>query len=359
MASPKADGLSHQHAALAVIAMVKDSLTHRKRVRPWTSYHVFFAKSDPVQGPQHTDPAVFPIHIAQEITMQPFTEFYRRIGYNIYTSDSCDWCELQTGMLLAMPFHALIHPSQRELDGLLKRSRTLGLRYPTDSVSYGFISTRPMCRTIGYDLGTLSAKARNQVRKGQANFEIAAVPHDILHREGLSLNRQTLVRQGRQDPKADPTLWDRICRACSDSEGVEVWGAFRDRQLAAYLIVVECPDAVEIVIQNSDSEQLKLCPNNALTFHVTQYYLNRSQRPLPVSYGLGSLEATASLDHFKSNMGYTLEPIKQHLYFRPCARWLLGPGTEALLRLLARTVLPQNYAVRKSLGIVTCYRSQH
>lgn len=287
-----------------------------------------------------------------------FTEFYKAIGHKTYSSVSSDWVEIQRGMLLSVPFHRIISPSESELDELIADSNVLGVRFPTAHDSYGFQSSLTMCRTIDYGMDNLTSKARNQVRKGKNNFEIRAVALSELLSDGLNLNKKTFARQKREDPKSDKNVWDKICNACFSIEGVKVFGAYYENRLAAYMIVLETPTAAEIIIQNSDSDVLNLCPNNILAYSVTNSYLSTNGVNLPVCYGLGSLEVTQSLDHFKSIMGYDFEPIKQRIVFNRKIRPFLNFGTLHILNFLQSKIFKKNYFIRKCHGLLSCYLNQ-
>ena len=128
--------------------------------------------------------------------------------------------------------------------------------------------------------------------------------------------------------------------------------------LAAYMVVLETPTAAEIIIQNSDSDLLNLCPNNILAYTVTRDYLSADGPALPVCYGLGSLEITQSLDHFKSIMGYDLESIKQRIVFNRKIRPFLNSGALHILDLLQSKLFKKNYFIRKCHGLLSCYLNQ-
>lgn len=284
-----------------------------------------------------------------------FSKYFSSIGVKLLTSASSDWCEIQRGMLISIPFHKLIDPSQKELDDLLLRSGAFALRFPTSTSNYGFNSFLTMCRDFEYGMDSLSGKARNQLRKGQKYFEIRKVTHDELIKQGLILNRKTFDRQHRSDPKADIDHWKKVCKACYDIEGISVTGAFHENILAAYMVILETGPVAEIIIQNSDTEFLKMCPNNVLTYHVTQHYLSNYT---PVCYGLGSLEQTNALNHYKESMGYQNEQIKQRIYFRASVSLIINVATLNTLLFLQHFLFKRNYLVRKTTGVIKCYLSQ-
>lgn len=288
-----------------------------------------------------------------------FYEFYSNAGFKVFTSESGEWCELQHGMLMSIPYHRLINPKLDELDHLLKISGAWGLRFPTGIENYGFLSKLEVCNHYGYDLQFLKHKFRNRVVKGEQHCEIRPVSIEVLRYEGYKLNLSTLERQNRNDPKADLKYWNRICDGLVKSKGVNILGAYFQGRLAAYVIILETPSMTEMIIQNSDSELLSYCPNNLLTYYVTKHYLAEQSNLVPICYGLGSLDDTASLDHYKMGMGYTMLPIKQRLYFRRGVRLFLRPSLLYLGELINKNIIKgRSYKLDKICAILKRYLEQ-
>lgn len=288
-----------------------------------------------------------------------FYEFYSNAGFNVYVSPSSEWCELQPGMLISIPYHRLIDPTEEELDYLLKISGAWGLRYPTEEDNYGFFSKLEICDYYGYDLQFLQHKFRNRVAKGEKNCEIRYVSIQELKTEGYRLNLCTLERQKRNDPKANMEYWHKICEGLAKTNGVNIFGAYFQGCLASYVVVLETPSMIEMIIQNSDSKLLNYCPNNLLTYYVTWYYLTNRENPVPICYGLGSLDETPSLDRYKKGMGYDMKPIKQRLYFRKGLRLFLRPSLLYLGNLVNKYIVKgRSYTLDKSCAMLKRYLEQ-
>lgn len=288
-----------------------------------------------------------------------FYEFYSNAGFNVYTSPSGEWCELKRGMLISIPYHRLISPTLEELDHLLKTSGAWGLRYPTEAENYGFSSKLEVCDHFGYDLQYLQHKFRNRVVKGQQYCEIRPVSIQELKNEGYDLNLRTLERQNRNDPKGNKEYWHKICDGLDKTNGVNILGAYFKDRLAAYVVILETSSMTEMIIQNSDTELLNYCPNNLLTYYVTWYYLTKCSTPVPVCYGLGSLDETPGLDRYKIGMGYVMQPIKQRLYFRRRVRLFLRPPLLYLGNLINKYIVKgRSYALDKSCAMLKRYLEQ-
>ncbi|MDF2948219.1 MAG: hypothetical protein K0R07_229 [Sedimentibacter sp.] len=288
-----------------------------------------------------------------------FYEFYKNAGFKVYTSQSGEWCEIQHGMLMSIPYHRLISPSAGELDQLLKISGAWGVRFPIEMSNYGFLSKLEVCDHFGYDQNFLQHKFRNRVAKGEQNCEIKTVSIQELKNEGYSLNLRTLERQKRNDPKANEEYWHKICDGLAKTSGINIFGAYFQGRLAAYVVVLETPSMAEMIIQNSDTELLSYCPNNLLTYYVTWYYLTKRSNPIPVCYGLGSLEETPGLDRYKKGMGYVMQPIKQRLHFRKEIRLFLRPWLLFLGNLINKHVVKgKSYTLDKCCAMLKRYLEQ-
>lgn len=288
-----------------------------------------------------------------------FYEFYSNAGFKVYTSQSSEWCEIQRGMLISIPYHRLINPKQEELDHLLKVSGAWGLRFPTGVGNCGFLSKLEICDHFGYELEFLKHKFRNRVVKGERHCEIRSISIQELRIEGYKLNLSTLKRQNRNDPKANLNYWHKICDGLEKSNGVNILGAYFQDRLAAYVVILETPSMTEMIIQNSDSELLSYCPNNLLTYYVTWYYLTERSNQVPICYGLGSLEDTPGLEHYKIGMGYVMQPIKQRLYFRRGVRLFLRPSLLYLGQLINKHIIKgRSYKLDKSCAMLKHYLEQ-
>ncbi len=288
-----------------------------------------------------------------------FTEFFRKAGFRVFASPSAEWIEVQPGVLLSTPYHRLINPPDEELDELIARAGAFVLRYPTEADNYGFDSHIQFCRTEGYGLEHLKRQARQQVKKGESHFIVRELADEDFVEETLQLIRKTCCRQRRHDPKEDPECWARLCDAAKNTPGAVRLGVFGEKGLAATLFILETPTAAEFIVQCSDSEMLPLGVNNVLTYHATRRYLAERNPPLPVCYGLGSLEETPSLDQYKVTMGYVLEPIKQRLYVRRGVRWLINRYTLGMLEAVGRLGFAKNYRICKATWLWRRYLEQY
>jgi len=265
----------------------------------------------------------------------PMVNFFEMLGHNIYECSDAWWYDVQPSVLLAIPYHKTIVPNDEDLMELMKKKSLKAIRYPTKLDSLGFVSNITINENKGtYNMSCLHQKARNQTRRGLENCKVEQIEFGDLAKYGLSLNESTAKRQGRKSHYTNSDYWKKYCTAAQSIEGVDAWGAFINGKLACFLIAVETENKwSEWIINHSLTELRNKYPNNALAFTVGQYYLNEKSFN-GICYGLGSLEESQPLDHFKSRMGWKIEPIKQRLIFSPKVKFVFSLAKEPCLKLL-------------------------
>lgn len=283
-------------------------------------------------------------------------EFFERLGHKIIISPSAVWYDIQPRVLLSFPFNRIIQPPQDEIDALMRNYSAKALRYSTALNEFGFFSNIVINTNVDYDLVHQHQKARNQTRRGLENNKVEPIDFEYLIEHGLPLNEDTAIRQGRESQYADSVYWRKYCLAAKDVPGVSAWGAFVEGHLAAFLIAVECDNWVEWIVNHSSTNLRDKYPNNALVFCAAQYFF-REKKCKGICYGLGSLEETHELDHFKQRMGWELKPVKQRLVFsskfKMVANWTPQWALQG-----AKLIFPKSYTVRKASAMIQHYREQ-
>lgn len=287
----------------------------------------------------------------------PMVEFFERLGHEVIRSENAWWYDAAPQVLLSLPYYRLIEPGEEEVDELLHKHKLRAIRYPTTLESYGFMSNITVNTDKNYDMSNLHQKARNQTRRGLENCVIEPVDFDYLIEHGLSLNQDTARRQERESQYADPDYWRKYCQAAKAVEGVSAWGAFVEGKLASFIISIEAEgNWREWVVNHSSTELRNKYPNNALAFTAAQHFFQK-EKCEGICYGLGSLEDTTYLDHFKGRMGWTIQPIKQRLIFSKKFRLTFSFAQEPCLWILNK-IFPKNYTVRKTSAMIRLYRQQ-
>jgi hypothetical protein len=283
-------------------------------------------------------------------------EFFERLGHKIIQSRSAWWYDVQPGVLLSFPYYKLVESTEEETTRLMYEHKPRALRFPTALENFGFVSNLALNTKTDYDLADQHQKARNQTRRGLENCKVEQIDFNFLMDKGLELNRETAERQGRKSHYAKPDYWRKYCQAAKETAYVNSWAAFVKGNLASFLIAIEVDDWVEWIVHQSSTRFLKVYPNNALIYTAAQHFF-KERGCKGICYGLGSLEQTSHLDHFKQRMGWTLEPIKQRLIFSKNMQIALSLAREPFLKILGK-FFPKNYTARKAIAMIRLYHQQ-
>ena len=252
-----------------------------------------------------------------------YAKYCRLVGYRVEETPHGIWIGLRSGFFNRVPACETTPPSEAELRTLFRRHPTLGVHYGAIPGSRGKASHNFFVRNPDYDLKDLQKKARQYVRRGLENCRVRRIGFDELHRLGLPLNLDTLARQRRDDPiLSDPDRWTRLCRAGEQVGGAQVWGAFVCDELAAYVVLFQVNEMVNALYQMSRTNLIKLHPNPALTFTVTQTVM-RTPGIEAVYNGPGGLWSNEGLDRFKQHMGFEKEPVVFVVRLRPLVERIL------------------------------------
>ncbi len=241
-------------------------------------------------------------------------QFFENAGFNTVREGSTHWFEAGPKFLLAIPSHQPIRPSPEQRRRLLRRGGVLGLRYVTEADGGG----RPSHQIVAsgsYELESLSASARSKVRRGLKRNTIRQISGTELAKVGEQSVIDTLKRQGRFN-NGSVNAWRRLLKAADMEPAVEIWSAWHDDELAAYLLVTLVDDVCDLLQSRSLNRLLGHYPNNALIFSVTHDMLmKRGFRE--VTFGLDSLTPTPTLDAFKATLGFVHKPIYQRVVLHP------------------------------------------
>jgi hypothetical protein len=283
-----------------------------------------------------------------------FANWLRHLGHRVIKTESSYWYNAQPGFCFYFPYHRLITPSRAELSHLFLKEKCLGVRYFSPLHCYGKSSYLIVCSNKNYDITSVdAATARRQTRRGMENFEIRQIDFASLASQGMQANHDTLLRQGRDPGIWNEKKWREYCSAAQSLDGFEAWGAFREHQLAAFIIGFKMEDYFTILHHSSMTEYLRFYPNNALVFYLTELKLN-SMDVNHVSYGPESLDAPDSLDEFKFRMGFEKLPIKQNIAFNPIIKPFVNGFSHKLVQTIS-SANPKSDIWRKLSGVIRFY----
>ncbi len=279
--------------------------------------------------------------------------FMERLGHHVVRTRSCYWYNLWPRFFLAFPHSRPVSPGSIELRQVFASARCMGVRFPAPVDGHGRRSYTISLDNRFYDLECLSANTRSKVRRGLKQCEIRRVEPAFACRYGERANIDTLRRMRF---RRDPYDWNRYWEAVEATTGVEVWGALREKQLLAYLVVMMVEGCAEIPVERSRNDGLPYYPNNALIFVVSRELMNRPDVE-SVLFGLESLEPVAGVDQFKESMGYRRRPIRQRILFHPALEWAANRSLfQQVIRRMARR-RSHNEFWRKAEGLLMFHRS--
>ncbi len=294
------------------------------------------------------------------MNVENYRRFLEAIGHRVIASPSGYWFDISRSFYESIPPFRLIAPDRAEIKALFRQQRMIGLKYcgPPDHV--GKRSWIYICREKDYDLKIIHPKMRNKVRQGLRNCTIRPLTFEYLHDHGMPLNRDTLERQGRDDPTfSQPAHWGRLCQTGQQIEGAGAWGAFVGDQLAAYMITFVTDGYSNILYQMSRTDLLASRANNALAFVATREML-ASPGIQGVSYGQASIRELPGLEEYKVRLGYKKWPMRYVVVLHPLLRpILLSRAGDALLDGLNR-IFPNHDVLKRINGILDiAIRSQN
>jgi hypothetical protein len=282
-----------------------------------------------------------------------FIEWNRRQGHKILKTESAYWVSAGMGTYQAVPYHAVISPTEEELQSLFHEHKAVAIRYSTP-VEYaeGSLSYHVVYDKQGYALNDLPKKARHDIKRGLSTVTVSPIPLSRLATEGWKLRYETLERQKRTGAESKE-WWSKLCSSTEGLGGFEAWGATVDGKLTAALLGMQFENTYCIFYQQSLTDFLRFGVNNALTYIVTSEIL---QRPgvNQVFYGLHSLDAPSSVDEYKFRMGYYPKPVRQRIVFSPFLQPLVNPLNHSMLKLALR-LFPQSYLFAKAEGMFRFY----
>ncbi len=253
----------------------------------------------------------------------------------MHRSASGWWYEAGSRFLLAVPTHRPLTLADDEAREVLRATGALGLRYVSAAGGPGRPSWQMVATGADYDLENFSANTRSKIRRGLKQHQFRRVSGEELARVGERAFLDTVVRQGRAG-RYGLDRWRAMLASADATAGIEIWSAWQDQVLAAYLLVMVFEDACEFYEARSRDETLRSYPNNALVYTVARQML--VERGLPqVTFGIAGLEENESLDAFKLAMGFIRKPILQHVVFHPALQLALSlPPIRGVVSLLAR-----------------------
>jgi len=261
--------------------------------------------------------------------------FHEAGGFTVHRSPNGWWYEAGPRFLLGVPTHRALTIDPAEAKQVLRATGALGLRYVAADPACGRSSWQMVATGTDYDLSQFSSNTRSKVRRGLKQNTVRPISGAELAKVGEQAFRDTVERQGRAG-RYGIERWHRMLEAADATPGIEIWSAWHDDVMAAYLLVMVFDDGCEFYEARSRNDTLRFYPNNALIYTVTCEML-KERGVEEITFGIEGLEELGSLDAFKLAMGYTKKPIRQHVIFHPALQAALSVRPlRSALALMAR-----------------------
>lgn len=289
------------------------------------------------------------------MSTEGYAHFLRSMGHQVRKSGQVYWFDAHPHIYMSFPFQQLVDQDAVDWKKVLQGDGWAA-RFPCQ-LNIGRASYRAVVDNPGYDLQSLASKARNQTRRGLESCEVRPLDFQELLADGITLNRETLERQGRKATDDFDLYWKRYYAEAAKAEGGHAWGSFVDGMLASYLIAFVMEDVSHVLIVRSSQAYLKRYPNNALIYEYLRYMLHGGL-VREVSIGLESIqEGMDSLDHFKLGMGFRKEPVGQRIVLKPWLSRLIRPPLLGIGQSVLRH-MPNNETITKIAGLLRWYNEQ-
>lgn len=289
------------------------------------------------------------------MSIEGYAKFLVRMGHRIVRIGSTTWFNPNPRLFSPLPFQAEIDPAAMDWDSLFRQG-CLAARCcvppPWGRPSYRLVIDDPT-----YGFSHLASKSRNQTKRGLESCTVRELTFDELAIHGVSLQRDTLIRQNRRIPGTLEGYWRRYFAHAGQAEGAIAWGAFRQDSLAAYLVAFQMMETVHILIVRSATAHLRFYPNNALLFQFVNETL-RKGRAREISIGLESIQSgLGTLDHFKEGLGFRKLSTRQYVTLAPLLRVALP---RPVLRASAASIglFTHSELARKTAGLLRWYHDQ-
>ncbi len=261
------------------------------------------------------------------------------------------WIQYPRGVLLRFPLDCPEPVDAKVCASLLGRRGVRVLNYlvvpdewhPANCVHY-------VSADGGYELGKLDRQARQNVRRGLKSFELRLCTWEEWATKGLAAFAETEARHGYV---AEEGAFRCMVARWKDQPFHEIWGAWREGELAAWLTVLKIDDWAMVDLVRSRTDALSGRPNNALLYLASRRALVEERRRY-VTLGTSSLQLGAdeqSMHRYKVDMGYQAVPVHRVFVVPTLARPLLE--ARAMSRVWDRLsrAFPASGPLRKLAGM--------
>jgi hypothetical protein len=293
--------------------------------------------------------------VVMSVDPQHYADFLERMGSNVRQAAGVYWSNTHRGVYASFPYHRDVDAQQLDLKDVLRADGWVA-RFGCP-VEQGVASFRIVCDVADYDFPALRSRTRTQVRRGLEACRVEQIEFSYLTQNAMSLNADTLIRQGRKVPADLEKHWSQYYREAAKTNGAESWAAFVDGDIAAYLISFTIEDVANMLIVRSSLKHLDAFPNNALVYRFLHHRL-RCGDIRQVCYGYESIQSDLeSLDQFKTGMGFQKVLSGQRVELAAWLRPFVNRYTSPIAERVVRSVMKGENAAKLN-GILNWHQQQ-
>lgn len=268
------------------------------------------------------------------MTMEQLVEADKKAGWRLHLSDGVWWREVKPFFYQPASFMTRVVPRQAKPKPWL----AVGGYYhmvPQGVPANGQVITNEVSNPAGYQLESLKANKRREIRRALAFFRICRVEelNDLLE-DGYSIymgweRRTKNVRVKLSDPK----VFARWITAIFRHPYKLILGAYSESRLVAFQVADAVEGVGNISKTFSDSSFHALTPRSALNYAFVKICGQHGQ----IGKACDGLRSTKeSLEHYKSELGFQHVSYPAFISIRP------------VFRPLARLLMPSEY--RRLMG---------
>ena len=222
----------------------------------------------------------------------------------VYTVGNSPW-RLYRGILEPIaPPHMVGLVDRQEVHSVMQESGALMARWidgwDTDACDWWYVC----CDDPNYDIHMIPSKSRRKViRRGLSRCEVRTISPEEFAATGHAVYKAAVSRHAGRDHIASQEEFVKGIEKAAELNAWEIWGAFYNGQLAAYVVCLVIEDAVIKSSSKSDPHLLKVNPNDAVSFVLTKHYI-RENKARYVSSGARSIYHETNVQNFMLTHGY-------------------------------------------------------
>ncbi len=277
-------------------------------------------------------------------------------GRRVIETNNVYWGEYKGGFYTSLPFQLHLDPERDEIREILRKTSARGLRFPSANQP-GLRAGMYVCRPSTHSLQSVSRKQKGHVTRGLEVFEFRKVDPDELREQGMTLNRDTLLRQDRHDATfLDEKRFRQFVDVIERCPGTVIYGVFQGDRLAAYIIGIRDGEWLHLMYKMSRQEDLANSPNHALDFSII-----RDAAATPgiqfIGNGFSSLVEHEGLDRYKRQMGYELKEHNLCLHLHPRVAPLLGNAVAVAAARGVSRLFPKNETLTYAVTVLDGVRA--